>query len=109
MGAPKGGNRGSIKPGQTRNPNGQPKKEWSLTQSMREFMSETDPELKQTKKDIFIKSQFEHALKGDPTASKHLWQYLDGMPKGTNPLGETNGKIIIEWGNGADSASDTSK
>lgn len=86
-----------IKKGETRNPNGRPKKEWSLTESMREFMSTVDPETKKLRKDMFIESQLKHALKGDPTAAKHLWNYLDGMPVQKNEhTGKDGGPLQVE-------------
>jgi hypothetical protein len=70
-----------MKPGETRNPNGRPKKEWSLTQTMRDYLSETDPVTKKERRQAFIEKQYEYAQKGDATASKHLWNYIEGMPK----------------------------
>lgn len=81
MGA-KPGNTNGFKKGQSGNPKGPPRKEWSLSNAMREYLDEPDPIVKLSRRDVFIESQYLHAIKGDPTAAKHIWNYLDGMPKG---------------------------
>jgi hypothetical protein len=85
-----------MKPGETRNPNGRPKKEWSLTGAMRDFLSEKDPETKKVRRDQFIETQYKYALKGDPTASKHLWNYIDGMPKQKTELTGADGEDLFK-------------
>ncbi len=72
-----------IKKGQVLNPNGRPKKEYSLTQGMREYLSELDGDSKKELRRVFLEKTHEMALKGDPTAMKLIWNYLDGMPKQT--------------------------
>lgn len=71
----------TMKPGETRNPNGRPKKEWSLTQTMRDYLSEKDPIKKKERRSIFVENEYEFAMKGDPTARKHVWNYIEGMPQ----------------------------
>lgn len=66
----------SWKPGQTGNPHGRPLKEHSITATIKAMMDEK-PEIK---KALGAKI-FEMALKGDITAIKTLWNYIDGMPQ----------------------------
>lgn len=81
----------SWKPGQSGNPLGRPKREFSLTQGMRDFLSEKDPDKKKQRKDILIEKTFQMAQKGDIAAIKLLWNYIDGMPKGS----ETNVAVQV--------------
>lgn len=64
-----------IKPGETRNPNGRPPKGYSITETIKDMMAEK-PEIKQALANKIL----EAALKGDITAQKLIWNYLDGMP-----------------------------
>jgi hypothetical protein len=68
-------NETSFKPGQTGNPNGRPPKGYSITETVREMMSE-DPEIKKKLANKIL----EMALKGDLAAIKTLWGYLEGLP-----------------------------
>lgn len=70
------------KPGESGNPLGRPKKEFSLTDGMREFLSEKDPDKKLERKQILIEKTFSMAQRGDISAIKLLWNYLEGMPQG---------------------------
>ena len=67
-----------FKPGQSGNPKGRPKKGYSITEWFQEML-DSKPEVK----DAIGKSIVEKALKGDPTALKLVWNYMDGMPKQT--------------------------
>ena len=61
--------------GQSGNPHGAPKKEYSISQIIREMMDET-PEIKKA-----LGAQiFKMALGGDITAIRTIWNYMDGMP-----------------------------
>lgn len=66
----------SWKPGQSGNPKGAPKKEHSITQTIRDMMDER-PEIKKALGAKIL----DMAMKGDITAMKTLWNYIDGMPK----------------------------
>ena len=70
-----------IKKGQRLNPYGRPKKEESLTFLMKKYLSKVHPSMKKTYKEIFIEKTFHLALKGDLTALKLIWNYVDGMPQ----------------------------
>ena len=80
------GNLKPFKPGQCGNPNGRPKKEFSLTEGMREFLSEHDPDKKKLRKDILVEQTYKQAIKGDIAAIKMIFNYLEGMPQGSAPI-----------------------
>lgn len=64
-----------IKPGEVRNPNGRPKKGYSVTEHVKALL-EKDP---QTMDDI-VEKITTAAKQGDMAAIKVLWNYMDGMP-----------------------------
>lgn len=64
------------KRGADANPNGRPKKGYSITEMMKEML-DSKPEIK-AKIGASIANK---AMRGDPTAVKMLWNYMDGMPK----------------------------
>jgi len=84
-------------PGQSGNPVGRPKKEFSLTAGMKEYLAEKDPEKKKQRKDILIEKTFQMAQKGDIAAIKLLWNYLDGMPAGNAPVIPIQNNIVFKW------------
>lgn len=65
----------SFVKGQSGNMDGRPKKEHSITQTIRDMMDEK-PEIKKALGAKIL----EMAMKGDLTAIKTIWNYLDGMP-----------------------------
>jgi len=73
------------KPGESGNPAGRPKKEFSLTEGMREYISEQDPDKKKERKDILIEKTYQMAMRGDLSAIKEIWNRLEGMPQGSAP------------------------
>jgi hypothetical protein len=66
----------SWKEGQSGNPNGRPKKGYSITAWFQEMLN-SNPEVK----DAIGKSIMKKALEGDTTAQKMVWSYMDGMPQ----------------------------
>ena len=64
-----------FKEGQSGNPAGRPPKGYSITETIREMMAEK-PEIKRALGTKVI----EAALKGDLTAIKLVWAYMDGQP-----------------------------
>ena len=66
----------SWKPGESGNPNGRPKKGYSITEWFQE-MFKAQPEVK----DALAKSIVKKALEGDIAAQKLVWNYMDGMPQ----------------------------
>jgi len=69
-------NQTSYKPGQSGNLKGGPKKEHSISQTIRDMMDER-PEIKKALGGKIL----EMAMKGDIVAMKTIWNYMDGMPK----------------------------
>lgn len=67
---------GRLLPGHTANPNGRPRKGYSITDTIREMFA-TNPDIKQA----LGKKILEKALRGDIQAMKLLWGYMDGLPK----------------------------
>jgi len=79
----------SWKKGQSGNPNGRPKKGYSITEWFREML-DSKPEVK----DAIGKSIMKKALEGDTAAQKMVWQYMDGMPSQNLELTGKNGEDI---------------
>jgi hypothetical protein len=69
-------NSGQFKPGNNANPNGRPKKGYSITEWFKEMLN-SKPEVK----DAIGKSILKKALEGDQSAQRMVWNYMDGMPK----------------------------
>ena len=65
----------SFKPGEVNNPNGRPKKGYSITEWFKEMLA-SNPEVK----DAIGKSIMKKALEGDVTAQRLVWSYMDCMP-----------------------------
>lgn len=74
-------NQTSFKPGVVTNPKGRPPKGMSLTELMREHLENIPEGQEKTHKEVFIEKVLELAKKGDATAMKITWNYLEGMPK----------------------------
>jgi hypothetical protein len=66
----------SFKKGEVHNPDGRPKKGYSITEWFKEMLN-SNPEVK----DAIGKSIMKKALEGDTTAQKLVWSYMDGQPK----------------------------
>ena len=64
------------KKGAEANPNGRPKKGYSITEWFQEMLK-SNPETR----DAIGASIAAKALEGDPAAIKLIWNYMDGMPK----------------------------
>lgn len=80
---------GQFKPGESGNPNGRPKKGYSITEMMKEMLA-NKPEVKEAIGKVIAKK----ALEGDMAAINKLWQYMDGMPIQGLELGGKNGDVI---------------
>lgn len=70
----------TMRPGETRNPKGRPKKDESLTYAMKAYLSDFDPVTKRIRREMLIEAIFRSALKGDSTSAKLIWHYMEGMP-----------------------------
>lgn len=73
--------RTSWKKGQSGNPKGAPRKDESLTGLLRAYMDETVNPEGRKRKDAFIQAVAKHAVKGDATLIKYIWDRLDGQMK----------------------------
>jgi hypothetical protein len=58
------------------NPNGRPPKGYSITEAFKSMLS-AEPEVKAQ----IVQSIKDKALKGDTTAQKMIWEYMDGKAK----------------------------
>lgn len=69
----------SYKPGQSGNPNGRPKRDWTWSGVLEKAVQE---ELNGVAlKDAVAKSLIKEALKGNVIAAKELMNRMDGMPQ----------------------------
>lgn len=83
---------GTFKPGQSGNPKGRPPKGYSITEAFREMLA-AEPDVKAQ----IVASIKEKAVKGDTTAQKLIWNYMDGMPTQAVELtGEEGGPVEHE-------------
>lgn len=66
----------SFQKGQSGNPNGRPKKGYSITETMREMFGK-DPSIKEK----LVQTIIDKAIGGDVSAMKLIINYTDGVPK----------------------------
>lgn len=83
---------GRFPPGVSGNPAGRPKKGLTLTEVMRDYLEEVEPGHDKTRKEEFVAKVAKLAYAGDLTATKLIWNYIDGMPRQSIDLG--GGKSI---------------
>ncbi|RMD73087.1 MAG: hypothetical protein D6822_00125 [Cyanobacteria bacterium J149] len=81
--------KGQFKRGVSGNPSGRPKKGYSITEWFRSMMK-AKPEVR----DAIGKKIIEKALKGDITAMKLIWNYMDGLPKQSHEISGPDGGPI---------------
>ena len=82
--------RTSYKKGQSGNLKGRPPKGHSITEWFKAMLN-SNPEIK----DKLGSAILDKALKGDPSAQKLVWQYMDGLPKQDIGM-DVKGKIDID-------------
>jgi hypothetical protein len=71
-----------MKPGETRNPNGRPKKGESITEIAKKFLEDIPEGQNKTYKQLFFEKVYKKAVvEGDIAALKLVWNYVDGMPE----------------------------
>jgi len=86
----------SVKPGQVLNPNGRPKKAWTMASLIRDAAEEED-ENGVPRKVAIAKKLAELAAKGEMVAVKEFNQRMDGMPIQKNILaGDEENPISID-------------
>lgn len=73
-------NQTSFKPGQSGNPNGRPKREWTWASLLEQVGEEIEPKSKQKFKDLVSKKLWIKAVNGDVIAIKEILNRMDGMP-----------------------------
>lgn len=78
-----------FKKGQSGNPNGRPKKGYSITEWFREMLN-SNPDVR----DAIGKSIVKKALEGDSSAQRLVWNYMDGQPE---IKGEIETQITINF------------
>lgn len=85
-----------FKPGQSGNPGGRPKKDWTwaglLAEAMEEELIAKDGSKAKTKQFI-TKRLVKMAIEGDISAQKEIMNRMDGMPQQNHDL-TTNGKDL---------------
>ncbi len=79
----------SWKKGQSGNPNGRPKKGYSITEWFQEMLN-SNPQVR----DELGKAIMEKALKGDIAAQKIIWNYMDGQPKQSHEITGKDGEPL---------------
>lgn len=80
------------KPGESGNPLGRPKKELSMTNAMKEILTEVDPVTKIERYKNLLNVAIEKAEKGDNDMIKYLVNRIDGLPRGEQT---TNVNVVI--------------
>ena len=71
-----------IQKGQVLNPTGRPKKEFSMTNALREILAVQDPKTKIEKYKDLLNVAVDKAMSGDNDMLKYLINRIEGMPKG---------------------------
>lgn len=66
----------SFKPGNNANPKGRPPKGYSITEWFQNMFT-ANPKVKEKLGQVIVQK----AMRGDPTALKLVWNYMDGLPK----------------------------
>jgi hypothetical protein len=69
-----------FKKGQSGNPGGRPKKEFSITNALRELLGEQDPYAKIERYKVILGKAIEKAGRGDNDMIKYLINRLEGTP-----------------------------
>ncbi len=85
---------GRFKKGVSGNPKGRPPAPLSITWEIKRIMQQTEPTTKRKYLELFAQSVLTRALKGDPTCTKLVFQYIEGLPKQNIDVNETGEKKI---------------
>jgi len=78
--------------GKSGNENGRPPKEFSMTNALKELLSEHNPETKIERYKELLNKALTMAMRGDGDMLKYLINRIEGMPQGTN---DTNINVVI--------------
>lgn len=68
------------KKGISNNPKGRPKKGYTLSDIIRDFMSKQDPAKKKVRREVLVETVYTQAVMGDQPSQKLLFNYDAGMP-----------------------------
>ena len=89
-------NQTSFKPGESGNPAGRPKREWTWSGLLEDAMEEQD-ETGESYKKIIVRKVRTLGTKGDMVAIKELFQRMDGMPQQDVKVdGEVKTLIVLD-------------
>lgn len=80
-----------FKPGQSGNPNGRPKKGYSISETVKQMFTE-QPE---KKKKLVDKIYTVAAEGGDMAAARMIWAYMDGMPTQKQEVTGKDGEPLL--------------
>ena len=69
--------------GEVNNPLGAPKKELSMTNALRDILTDTNPETKIERYKELLNKALSMAMRGDGDMLKYLINRIEGMPKGS--------------------------
>ena len=80
--------------GQSGNPKGRPKKGFTIAETIREMLRVKEGTTKKYYLELFAQSVLTRAIKGDPTCTKLVFQYIDGLPVQKIDVDEKGTKTI---------------
>lgn len=93
-----------FKKGISGNYKGAPKKEESITHLMKQYLRKTvniGKNKKREYKQLFVEKALQLALKGDMTAMKLIWNYMDGLPL-QKIENELKGNVVLKFNSDID-------
>jgi len=85
-----------FKPGQSGNPKGRPKADWTWSGLLKETLEELDEATGQEKKYAIVKALYKQAVKGNIQAIKEYGDRIDG--KALQSMDHTTKGKEISWG-----------
>lgn len=86
--------RGRWVKGSSGNPKGRPLKPFAITNEVKKIMQMKEPVTKKPYLELFAQSVLTRAIEGDPTCTKLVFQYVDGLPVQNIDVNETGEKKI---------------
>jgi hypothetical protein len=103
----------SFKPGQSGNPKGRPKRDWTWSGLLAEVGERIEPKSKKTFKELVSSRIWIKAANGDVVAIKEIFNRMDGLPTETISTGDQPFEVLHifkpeklkEGGNNADKKS----
>jgi len=86
-----------FKKGEVNNPHGAPTKELSMTNALRDILTEHNPETKIERYKELLNKALSMAMRGDGDMLKYLINRIEGMPKGSETIidNRTIEKLVI--------------